>query len=295
MRETRKINTSAKITGNDMLDSYKELVPVVYGENSIKHLHGRIGAERLCFGMHWHDRMEINLVVSGSMILHSGEGHFEVKAGQAAISAPRRMHGGTAGDKGVEYHTIMFDVEKFCNLTPASDKYLLPILRGDISFPRVIEDIHLKNATWQLIQMAEEGAEYHPLQAEGKIYEIMGILYRYAAVPARNAPEADKRFYVILKYVNDHFTDKITPKDISLQFGYNETYLCRRFKEVTGLTFTKYVQALRMELAIELLKEGEEGVRYIAWKCGYADVSYFSNCFKSHFGFRPSEIYGIKG
>lgn len=278
-----------------MLDSYKELVPVVYGENSIKHLYGHAGADRMCFGMHWHDRMEINLVVSGSLMFHSGEGHFEVRPGQVAISAPRRLHGGIAGKEGVEYHTIMFNVEKFFNLTPASDKYLLPVLRGDIIFPRVVEDAHLKNAIEQLIRIAEEDTAYHPLQAEGKIYEVMGILYQYGTVSSRTAVETDKGFYEILKYVNDHFADKLTPKDISLQFGYNETYFCRRFKEVTGLTFTKYVQALRMELAIELLKEGKEGIRYIAWKCGYADVSYFSNCFKSHFGFRPSEIYGIEG
>ena len=278
-----------------MLNSYKELIPVVYGENAIKYLYGHVSADRMCFGMHWHDRMEINLVISGSMMFYSDEGHFEVRPGQAVISAPRRMHGGIAGNKGVEYHTIMFNVEKFRNLTPASDKYLLPILNGDIIFPRIIEDVNLKTAIEQLIQITERDEDYHPLQAEGKIYDILGILYRYGTVPAKTAIDTDKGFYAILKYINENFTNKITPKSISLQFGYNETYFCRRFKEVTGLTFTKYVQALRMELAIELLKEGKEEIRYIAWKCGYADVSYFSNCFKSHFGFRPSEIYGIEG
>ena len=58
-----------------MLDGYKELTPVVYGESAIKPLVSNvIGADRLCFGIHWHDRMEINLVVSGSMMLHTDEG-----------------------------------------------------------------------------------------------------------------------------------------------------------------------------------------------------------------------------
>jgi len=279
-----------------MLDRYKELAPVVYGESAIKHLPAHaVGADRLCFGMHWHDRMEINLVVSGSMMLHTDEGHFEVLPGQAAISSPRKLHGGVSGSEGVEYHTIMFDVEKFCNQTTASDKYLWPLLRGEINFLQVVDDVHLKNAMKELIQIAADSDAYHPLQAEGKIYEILGILSRYAVASTRTMTETDKGFHTILEYVNEHFTDKITPKDISLQFGYNETYFCRRFKEVTGLTFTKYVQALRMELAIKLLKEGKEEIRYIAWKCGYADVSYFSNCFKNHCGFRPSEIYGVKG
>ena len=276
-----------------MLDGYKELTPVVYGESAIKHLDSScMDADRLCFYMHWHDRIEINLVVSGSMMLHTDEGHFEVLPGQAAINAPRKMHGAISGKDGVTYHTIMFDVEKFLNQTSASDKYLQPILRGEIVFPRVIDDVNLKNAIESL--MVSE-LPYHPLQAEGKIYEILGILSRYGTIPSRIMTETDKGFHAIIKYVNDHFTEKLTPKDISLQFGYNETYFCRRFKEVTGLTFTKYVQALRMEKAFKLLKEGKEEIRYIAWKCGYGDVSYFSNCFKSHFGFRPSEIYKMKG
>lgn len=276
-----------------MLDGYKELTPVIYGESAIKHLDSScMDADRLCFGIHWHDRIEINLVVSGSMMLHTDEGHFEVLPGQAAINAPRKMHGAISGKDGVTYHTIMFDVEKFLNQTSASDKYLLPILRGEIVFPRVIDDVNLKNAIESL--MVSE-LPYHPLQAEGKIYEILGILSRYGSMSNRTMTENDKGFHAIIKYVNDHFTEKLTPKDISLQFGYNETYFCRRFKEVTGLTFTKYVQALRMEQAFKLLKEGKEEIRYIAWKCGYGDVSYFSNCFKSHFGFRPSEIYKMKG
>ena len=278
-----------------MLDAYKELIPVVYGESSVKLLYGHGGdADRMCFGMHWHDRMEINFVVSGSLMLHSDEGHYEVKAGQVAVSPPQKMHCGIAGSDGVKYHTIMFDVEKFCNGTPASDKYLMPISKGEIVFPRVIDDKILKCAVEQLIQIATDREAYNPLQAESKIYEILGILISYGTVPKKANNEKDRRFYDILKYVNEHFTDKISPKDISAHFGYNETYFCRRFKEVTGLTFVKYVQALRMENAIKMLKDGKEEIRYIAWKCGYEDVSYFSNCFKSHFGFRPSEIYGTE-
>lgn len=278
-----------------MLDAYKELVPIVYGESSIKHLHENIDtADRMCFGMHWHDRMEINFVISGSMMFHSDDGHYEVMPGQAAVSAPRKMHGGFSGGNGVEYHTIMFDVEKFCNSTPASDKYLTPILKGEIIFPRVVEDVNLQNTFEELMKIADDRTAYHPLQAESKIYEILGILSKYGTIPARTAVGTDKKFHEIIKYVNEHFADKITPSKVSLQFGYNETYFCRRFKEVTGLTFTKYVQTLRMETAIKLLKKGNEEILYIAWKCGYEDVSYFSNCFKRHFGFRPSEIYGTE-
>lgn len=118
----------------------------------------------------------------------------------------------------------------------------------------------------------------------------MGLLYRYSVTPVKTVTEINRGFKPIIEYVNGHFTEKITPSEVSVRFGYNETYFCRKFKEVTGLTFTNYIQTMRMEYAIKLLKEGNEEIRYVAWKCGYADVSYFSNCFKKHFGFRPSKF-----
>lgn len=275
-----------------MLNAYKELTPVVYGQSAIKYLFYQVEAERMCFRMHWHDRMELILVVSGSMMLHSDEGHFEVLPGQVVVCAPRRMHGGIAGSKGVEYHTFMFDVEKFCNDTMASDKYLVPVLKSEMVFQPVIGNQQLRTVFEKLVAIVTNDAACHPLQAEACIYEMLGILHQYSLTPTGQLTKIDKEFYQILEYINTHFVEKITAREISLQFNYNPSYFCRRFKAITGLSFVKYVQALRMEYAIKLLKEGKDEIRYIAWKCGYPDVSYFSNCFKNHFGFRPSEIYG---
>ncbi len=37
-----------------MLDAYKELTPVIYGENAVKHLYSeRRTPGELCFAMHW--------------------------------------------------------------------------------------------------------------------------------------------------------------------------------------------------------------------------------------------------
>lgn len=273
-----------------MLDAYKELTPVIYGENSIKYLFFQVEPERMCFNMHWHDRMEIILVASGTLMYHSDEGHYEVLPGQVAVVSPKKMHGGFAGKGGVAYHTIMFDVDKFFNATLTSEKYLQPVAKGDIVFQRVISDERLQDAVGRLVAIVKGEGSLHPLLAEAAVYEILGILHRYSTVSVRTVTGKDKGFNLILEYVNMHFTEKITPGEISIQFGYNETYFCRRFKEVTGLTFTKYLQALRMEYAIKLLKSGKEEIQYIAWKCGYSDVSYFSNCFKKHFGLRPSEV-----
>ena len=86
-----------------MLDAYKELTPVIYGENAVKYLYLEHPApQELCFAMHWHERMELLYVQSGSLELHAQEGRYTVRAGQTAVLAPRQMHGGFAGGEGTD-------------------------------------------------------------------------------------------------------------------------------------------------------------------------------------------------
>ena len=270
-----------------MLDAYKELTPVIYGENAVKYLYLEHPApQELCFAMHWHERMELLYVQSGSLELHAQEGRYTVRAGQTAVLAPRQMHGGFAGGEGVVYHTIMFDVEKFCNATIAAQKYLVPICEGKTGFLRVIDDDGMREAETRLLAALED-RENHPLLVIGIIYELLGILYRFRNEDIRGLLKQNQAFSEILKYVNDRFAGKLSPKEVSARFGYNETYFCRRFKEITGLTFTGYLLALRMECAQKLLTETQEEIGTIAWKCGYADVSYFSHCFKKQYGVSP--------
>ena len=44
-----------------MIDGYKELTPVIYGENAIKYLYTeqKKAEGEICFLLHWHDRMEL--------------------------------------------------------------------------------------------------------------------------------------------------------------------------------------------------------------------------------------------
>ena len=55
------------------LDYQKELTPVLYGDSAVKIIHHpRIEPDRYGFVMHWHDRIELLLIYSGSLIVNCG-------------------------------------------------------------------------------------------------------------------------------------------------------------------------------------------------------------------------------
>ena len=69
----------------------------------------------------------------------------------------------------------------------------------------------------------------------------------------------------------------------------NPSYLCKLFKQQTGVNFTDYVITTRMQEAARLLEKTALRVTEIADRLGYADLAYFSNTFKKTIGVTPSD------
>lgn len=100
----------------------------------------------------------------------------------------------------------------------------------------------------------------------------------------------------------DGFVEKleeITNKCLaSPEFGVNELSeaLCisrkslyRKIKQHTGKTPNEYIRDNRLEYARKLLRSPELNISEITYKAGFGSTSYFSNCYKKHFGVTPKE------
>ncbi len=273
-----------------MVHAYKELAPVLYGDNGIKLNQFTFRANEMCFPAHWHNRIEILLIIDGSLDVHHDNEHLTALPGDAVIIMPTMVHCGFSGESGVSYYVIAIDIEKFRNETTASGKYLTPILEQTVSFEPLIRHPEIITSMNDLIASLPKESSHNSLYAIGKVYEMISLLYEHCILSSGQPKKPDERFGKVLEYINSHYTEDISAKDISKKFGYDETYFCRRFKEATGITTMNYIRILRLELAQKLLKETNESISNISWKCGYADTHYFSNCFKRQFAMTPTQF-----
>ncbi len=66
-------------------------------------------------------------------------------------------------------------------------------------------------------------------------------------------------------------------------------YLSALFKSETGYTFTQHMQRIRIEHAMQLLRETALKVYEVSRQVGYIDHAYFSRLFKSTVGMKPNE------
>jgi AraC-like DNA-binding protein len=78
-------------------------------------------------------------------------------------------------------------------------------------------------------------------------------------------------------------------KEVSQSLNVHPSYLSREFsKYFDDLTFGNYIRKLRIEKAIELLKDSKYSLAEIAYLTGFSDQSHFNRIFKGQIGENPS-------
>lgn len=92
----------------------------------------------------------------------------------------------------------------------------------------------------------------------------------------------------ILAYLEQNYDQKISLKELAQRSFYNPAYFSTIFKECFGKTLTQFINELRINEAIRLLKETNMPIEEIASKVGYHDCKNFYITFKKITNQTPS-------
>lgn len=82
----------------------------------------------------------------------------------------------------------------------------------------------------------------------------------------------------------------ISVRELSRSMCCSPWRLCRAFRRATGQTITSYRHALRMQVALERLRQSDTDLTDLALELGYSSHSHFTHVFRRHLGITPSEV-----
>lgn len=91
----------------------------------------------------------------------------------------------------------------------------------------------------------------------------------------------------IKRYLDEHFTEKISLDELSAIFFINKFYLTRIFKNRFGLSVNSYLIEKRITKAKQLLRFSDLSIEEISVQCGLSDANYFARIFKKTEGISP--------
>ncbi|MBR3978938.1 MAG: helix-turn-helix transcriptional regulator [Oscillospiraceae bacterium] len=172
-------------------------------------------------------------------------------------------------EKDFKFITVTFSAD--CNLSGAKPllSTSLPEMRD--SFEDAYRAYMHQEATWRL--------------------KLMSLVYcAFERIIAANTESYRKedRIQSAVRYIKTNYTDKITLEELAECAGCSVPHFKYLFHKQFGISPIRYLNKLRMEHAINLIKSDMYSVTEIAELCGFHNVYYFSNAFKKHTGLSPT-------
>ncbi|MFV0342417.1 MAG: response regulator [Anaerocolumna sp.] len=160
------------------------------------------------------------------------------------------------------------------------------LMHIELLYPEKFAKSELELLEWYQLDMEFEDIESMFLLLKRESNYIYGT----TVIDTRSGENEDStNFSKILWYVNQHYKEQIKLKDISQKYYINKNYACYLFKRNTGMSYSDYLNKIRMEHAKKLLVTTDQTIFEISELVGYIDYSYFSKAFKKKYGVTPTQ------
>ncbi len=117
--------------------------------------------------------------------------------------------------------------------------------------------------------------------------ELLTALGRKNASPVKT-PENEAMETVLARYHRD-FQQDLRVEELARECGMSECWFIRSFRQRTGMTPQRYLTAVRLNHARELLESSSFNIGEIAALSGYENALYFSRIFRKYIGIAPSD------
>lgn len=97
------------------------------------------------------------------------------------------------------------------------------------------------------------------------------------------------RLNYILQYLDSHYQEPLSLQDIADRMHMNYHYLSHFFKNIAGISFQDYLNQLRLDKSLQLLKNKTNTITSIALNTGFPSTKAYTRSFKNKYGILPSE------
>lgn len=120
-----------------------------------------------------------------------------------------------------------------------------------------------------------------------RIFRILSTKYEFSLSKEQRKTMNWLIFEEVSGYIKRSYAT-VTIRDLVNQFHFQEDYFNRLIKSKTGMTYSAYVQQIRLQAAEYLLMNSTKSIDEIAEDIGYHNKGYFYKIFQAKYGMTPS-------
>lgn len=233
------------------------------------------------FAPHWHDYFELEVVLGGT-----GEHIYNNK--RYTLS------------RGSIYLMSFYD---FHELSAQEDMHMLKLQFNENVLPKQLNDFLFLSYN-RFCCVVDENEMQHII----KLFEILkreerrgglfsemlikNLIAEIIIAVIRNSTQ-DKNTVIpsllqnAVAYIHNNFREQLTLGSMAKHCNVTPNYLGMQFSKKMGISFSDYLNTVRLRYACNLLDGTDLTVKEIAFACGYNSVEYFGYIFKKSLGTSP--------
>ena len=236
------------------------------------------------YPLHWHNYLELELILEGSGI--------QVLNGERQL-----LHRGCFSVMRLtDYHQVqpIENLRLFSLLI--DDKLLTEEVLGQLMTPRSMFYRLSEDETSVIRSLFQLCMEENNASAPDRIYLKYLILcvflriLRQVPVPNSGIGNTDDGIQKVLLYLRMHFRENPGLQEAAEIAHYNPCHFSTTFHRQVGLTYTAYLNLLKLSYAKELLLSTDLKIADICLECGFESQTNFLRIFKAQTGMTPTQF-----
>ncbi len=245
-------------------DDFLSMDPALWGK-------AKLGEHQSTQLLHTHEHYEIMLVQTGNAVFVTESESHPIYEGSIIVIPPQVMH------------NVISD-----------EKYNIISITGDFEqFSRFDSPVILQDNVYSEGKKLAELVLYNRFTSE-EYFTALCNAYIHFLFLNLDYPKSDMNtvIYKIMDEMKKNYgNSELSIIQLLRDSGYAKDYVRTKFFEVTKMTPKKYLTAIRMKRAKELLGiYGEDvNISRIAEQCGIVDPAVFSKNFKQFYGISPKQ------
>lgn len=236
---------------------------------------------------HWHSHFLLNLFIDGDGVQEINGKSYPIRRGSMIIISPLDFHRNIIkNNEKVSVCAVKFSDNFFYDslgeICSLEDFPIVSSLSGeDLDTAKTLFSLLLKEQEKKSLLGADKFAS-------GLIEQLVILALRAAGKETRIKDASKMRRALV--YIHYNFRRSIKAIDVAKYIGYSPNYFSSEFKKETGVEFQKYLQELRLDFAMNLLKFSKLSVTEACFESGFNTLPHFSQMFKKKFGITPEKV-----
>lgn len=229
---------------------------------------------------HWHSDAELIECMSGTAVISIGSQTYNLSRGMCAFVYSAQIH----HIESTEDAVLLVGIFKLELMRSIADKHM-------ISYPVFEDRCGIARKLYEIKEELHDKQKFYVAEVNAVATEVLISIFRHESICEVQADDSAimQKYKRLLGKIEEEY-DTITFEQAADYMHMSEAYFSRMFHKISGMTFSQYLNCIRISKSITNLRSGKYTISEVFVMSGFNTLRNFNRVFKDITGYSPRDL-----